>query len=129
MSVKLILYKRGNFYRCYDEDSYILAYLLDYRVTMTDNNDMSGFPIGNLDKVLDEFEKNKISYIVYDSIKEGKIKAECDFGQESKYAEINEKAYEYVKVRNRIEKIYDNLKEKINEKSITDILVKIEGIL
>lgn len=66
-------------------------------------------------------KKNKISYIVYDSIKEGKIKAECDFGQESKYAEINEKAYEYVKVRNRI--------EKINEKSITDILVKIEGIL
>ena len=57
MSVKLILYKRENFYRCYDEDSYILAYLLDYRVTMTDNNDMSGFPIGNLDKVLDEFEK------------------------------------------------------------------------
>ena len=31
----------------------IPAFLSD----MTDNNDMSGFPIGNLDKVLDEFEK------------------------------------------------------------------------
>lgn len=129
MSAKLILYKRGNFYRCYNEDSYILAYLMDYKVTMTDNRDIAGFPLSNLDKVLEEFEKNKIDYIVYDSVKDGKIKAKCDFEYESNYEVMNEKAYEYVRQRNRVERIYDNLKGKLHDGSVDEVLLKIEEIL
>jgi len=127
--MRITLYKRGNFYRCYNEDSYILAYLLDYKVTMTNRSDMSGFPTNNLNKVLNEFEKNKISYIVYDSAKNGVKKAEYDFDIENNYEEIYEIAYEYVRLRNRIEKIKYKLKENINNKKLVESLDEIEKIL
>jgi DNA mismatch repair ATPase MutS len=58
----MILIKNGDFYRCYNEDTYILAYLLDYKVCSTDQSNMLGFPKDSLQKVLDTLEANKVSY-------------------------------------------------------------------
>lgn len=35
------LYKKGGFYHCYNDDSYIIGYLCDYKII----NNRVGFPI------------------------------------------------------------------------------------
>ena len=35
------LYKKGGFYHCYNDDSYIISYLFDYKII----NNRVGFPI------------------------------------------------------------------------------------
>lgn len=34
----IVLVKVGNFYNCYGRDAYIISYLLDYKITLVDNN-------------------------------------------------------------------------------------------
>jgi DNA mismatch repair ATPase MutS len=68
----MVLIKNGNFYRCYNDDPYILAYLLDYKVCSTDQSDMSGFPKDSLKKVLDALEKNNVNYRIM-KITNGKL--------------------------------------------------------
>ena len=45
----VVLVKSGNFYRCYDKDSYIISYIMNYQVKQaTANNYMCGFPVKKL---------------------------------------------------------------------------------
>jgi DNA mismatch repair ATPase MutS len=64
----MVLIKNGNFYRCYNEDSYILSYLLDYKVCSTEQSDMLGFPEDSSQKVLDTLESNKVSYKIIEIV-------------------------------------------------------------
>ena len=42
----VICVKSGNFYRCYDKDSYIVSYLMNYQIKQaTSKTYMCGFPV------------------------------------------------------------------------------------
>lgn len=61
--------KYGNFYRVFDEDCYIIGGLLGYKI----NDNKTGFPISEYNKVKEVLDYNNVSYIFYDiceSIKE-----------------------------------------------------------
>ncbi len=62
----LVLIKSGNFYRCYDDDSYLIAYLMDYQVQTTVVNDMAGFPTNALKKVIDKLQFKRINYKIFE---------------------------------------------------------------
>ena len=56
-SDSLVLIKSGNFYYSYFEDGIILNYLFNYQVI----NNRVGFPLKNLDKVLEELKRDNVS--------------------------------------------------------------------
>ena len=63
----ITLRKMGGFYQCFDDDSYILYYLFNYKIT----NKRCGFPHSSLSKIINNLESKKISYkIIDDKIKD-----------------------------------------------------------
>ena len=60
MSSKVVLRKNGGFYCVYGDDSFILYYLLNYRIV----GDKVRFPSNALNKVINLLEDNHISYEV-----------------------------------------------------------------
>ena len=58
----VILLKSGNFYASYENDAYLLNYLLNYQL----NDYKVGFPKAALPKVLETLKVNQINVIVED---------------------------------------------------------------
>ena len=58
--------KYGNFYRVFDEDTYIISGLLGYKIYQN----KVGFPISEYKKVRKILDMNYISYIFYNDIEE-----------------------------------------------------------
>ena len=44
----IVFVKYGNFYKCFDNDSYIINYLLNYKIN---NKNSLGFPVNVIDKM------------------------------------------------------------------------------
>ena len=64
---EVILVKMGNFFHVYGKDSYILSYLLGYKIKRIEGNICTaGFPDKTEAKVKAMLEKNKINYLVVD---------------------------------------------------------------
>lgn len=60
--------KTGSFYSVYNDDAYVIAYIMKYKLVYIDENNIkTGFPIYLLDEVLYYLNKNKISYVVLDN--------------------------------------------------------------
>ena len=55
----LVLYRIGNFYNVIGMDIYIMKYIFDYKITINNGIEKIGFPISNLNKVMDELNKSK----------------------------------------------------------------------
>ena len=62
MKNALVLRQIGKFYNVLDDDCYILFYLFGYKIS----NYKSGFPVSALNKVKNELEEKKISFILKD---------------------------------------------------------------
>lgn len=62
----VIFMKYGNFYRVFDEDTYIISGLLGYKIY----ENKVGFPISEYKKVRKILDMNYISYIFYNDIEE-----------------------------------------------------------
>ena len=61
----VVLVKIGTFYEVYNNDSYIISYLFNYKIkTLIDGDKNCGFPTGALNKVLSTLENKSINYIV-----------------------------------------------------------------
>lgn len=62
------LKKEGSFYSVYNNDAFIISYLMNYKLVNIDNiNVKTGFPTYLLDKVLTKLKKYHISYFVSDT--------------------------------------------------------------
>ena len=62
----IIFMKYGNFYRVFDDDTYIISGLLGYKIY----ENKVGFPISEYKKVRKILDKNCISYIFYNDVEE-----------------------------------------------------------
>ena len=126
----LILVRTGNFFRCYEGYSYIISYLLDYKVNSTDISDMVGFPINSLNKVLDKLVVNKIDYKVLDfSAGDTTIKYEKEFLDENNYENFCYLSCMYIKLKNRITKISEKLCFNIQNLKMEKVLNEIDIII
>lgn len=106
----VIIIKVGNFYNCYGKDSYIISYLLGYRINIIESNIYNcSFPKSAYNKVLAILEKNKINYITLDKRNNYDVEDKDNNKNLNKYIEIYEKAKKEIARKMRIEKIYKYL--------------------
>lgn len=106
----VVLVRVGNFYNCYGRDSYIISYLLGYKINILDNNIYnSSFPKSAYNKVLSILEKNKINYIVLDKRNNYDIEEKDNNKNLNKYEEYYEEAKKKIAKKMRVEKIYKYL--------------------
>ncbi len=77
-----ICFKReGYFYSVYNDDAYIISYIMNYKlVQINDNEIKTGFPTNLLDHVIDYLKRNKVSYYTSDQPEKS-----FDFGQNNRY--------------------------------------------
>lgn len=126
----VLCFKHGEFYNCYGKDSYIIAYLMNYKINQTKQNiPICGFTKKAASKIMAKLEQKKINYIFIDTRHNYDIDYKNENGNLNQYEEILKKAITYIKKRNKIEKIYSILLEKIEENEIKNKIEKIEEIL
>lgn len=123
----ICLIKIGNFYHTYGRDSYILAYLFNYKIDLFKNE--CGFPMVSLNKVLAKLENEKLNYVVLDKRNNYDVEMEQNYKNLNRYEEIYNKSRNYVNYKTRIESINKNLIELINEKDFKKILGEIEILI
>lgn len=61
----LVLVKNGSFYTTFNNDAYILNYLLGYKIV---NKEKVGFPTSNITKVIDKLTTEKNNYYLDDLV-------------------------------------------------------------
>lgn len=66
----LIFIKSGMFYAIYDEGAYITNIIFGYQI----KNNRVGFPIKSISKIIEQLDKIKVNYIVYNSDEEYNFK-------------------------------------------------------
>ena len=126
----VILVKIGEFYQAYGKDACILSFLFDYKVKNIEMNVYNcGFPIRALSKVQAELERQRINYVLVDRRNNYEVDEWCDNKDENKYDRFSEKAYTFVKLKERIDNVYSYLIMDINSKDIQEKLFKIEEVL
>ena len=73
--------KNNNFYEAYNDDAYVVAYIMKYKLISFGNNYVKvGFPSELLNEVISFLKKNKVSYFVNDN-----PKLRCDYGKYNQY--------------------------------------------
>lgn len=115
----VLLVKIGNFYYCYGKDTYIISYLLQYKINVIEKNILScSFPNTAYSKVLTKLEEKKINYIVVDKKDNYSEEEKSNNKNLNNYNKIYERAKEELGVKARIEKIYKFLLDNIQDKQM-----------
>ena len=114
------LYKKGGFYHCYNDDSYIIGYLCDYKII----NNRVGFPIRSINKVINTLVVNKIDYVIYDK----DIIIDKYVNKDNRYNNILIKAKSYMDINIRVNKIISNL-YRLDRNKLNRIISYIEEII
>lgn len=75
----LLFIKSGMFYNAFDEDANIINLIFEYKIS----NNKIGFPINNINKVMNKLNEIEINYIVY------------NFDDSSIFKKFNNNSYNY----------------------------------
>lgn len=126
----LVLFKVGDFYHSYGKDAYILSYLFDYKIKYLEENIATiGFPKSALPRNIAKIEQKSINYVLVDRRNNFDDDEFQNYKNLNTYAEIFEKANRYVKIKNRIDKLYETLTKEIETDNIRKKIVKLEEIV
>ena len=117
----VIIIKCGNFYEVFNEDSYVIHNLCNYKVRIVGDNRKLGFPILAYNKVIDNLNKKKVNYIIVNEDKY--IKNKINRNNYNSYLEYTDS------IQDRIDLIYNKLNKLKDEKSFMYLLYKIEELL
>lgn len=122
----IIIIKVGSFYHVYTDDVYILNYFFNYKIFEYSTTLKIGFPINNIDKIIDSLNIEKFNYIVVNN----DIKTITNNRMtKHKYQKLINKAQERYNIKSRIEKIYIKLNDLISDVKINKIIESIEKLL
>lgn len=94
----ILLKQGGKFINVYNEDAYIISYLLNYKII----NNKVGFPLSSLNKVINILDTNTINYKINDTYKNYKNK--------NKYTKALNYSKSIIHTRNRFTSLEDSLK-------------------
>ena len=126
----VICYKVGAFYHCYGKDAYIVSFLFGYNLTTKNSMATCGFPERALLKVMAKLENKNINYMTIDTRNNYDVDNKEDYKNLNTYTHFFDKAYEYIRLKRRIEKICESLIFEINEtKNIKEKIKIIEEIV
>ena len=120
----------GMFYRCYDEDAYIISYLLGYELKSVSANDMAGFPSSSIKEVTNRLMRNKVNYKIF-KINQLSLDIMDSFSvnEDNNYEIIYEKSYRYTKLKSRINRLSQKLIERIENTKMDELLDKLEEVI
>lgn len=122
----VLLVKIGSFYYCYGKDTYILSYLLKYKINIIEKNIYScSFPKVAYSKVIATLEDKKINYLIVDKKDNYNVEEKSNNKNLNRYKEIYNKAKDELVNRFRIEKIYKYLLNNIEDKNIISEMEKL----
>ena len=119
----------GKFYYTYGKDSYIISYLLNYKLNAFENILRCGFSDESLNKVIAKLELNKINYLLLDRKNNYDVDIKCNNKNLNNYNKIFKMAKEKTNLKRRIENINAYLYSNIDNKDIKPILSEMEKIL
>lgn len=125
----LILYRIGNFYNVIGMDIHIMRYIFDYKITINNGIKKIGFPISNLNKIMDELNKLKINYLTIDKedgIAKVSYKRRFKDNNYNKYY-INSKSY--CDRKDKINEIVELLNKKLDDSNFDLICESLEEVL
>ena len=127
---EVMLVKMGDFYHAYGKDSYILSYLMGYKLsTIEENCSTCGFPQKSLPKIQAKLENKKINYIVLDKRNNYDVDERSDNKNLNTYDDEFVKAHKYINLKKRIDNIYVNLLQDINKEETKGKIFEIEKIM
>ena len=112
----LIFIKVGSFYECFSKDALIINKLFNYKIKKINNTFKCGFPINNIEYVINKLKQNNINYIILeDDITD---KYETDINTYSNYNFDNDSLlYSFILIEKIIKYLENNItNEEINEK-------------
>lgn len=73
--------KQNNFYEAYNDDAYVVSYIMKYKLVLFGKNYVKvGFPSELLSEVISYLKRNKVSFVISDD-----SKLSCDFGKYNQY--------------------------------------------
>ena len=124
------LVKIGEFYHAYGKDACILAYLFDYKLKVIDNGCYTcGFPRKSIAKIQAELEKNLINYILLDRRNNYDVDEVCDNKNLNRYEEFSKKSYSYVKMKEKIDNIYNYFLMNMNKTETMALINQVEELI
>lgn len=127
---EIVLVKMGNFFHVYGKDSYIISYLLGYKIRRIEGNICTtGFPDKTEAKVKAMLEKNKINYLVVDRRNGYEVDEFSNNKNLNKYNIKFKNAKDYIETKSKIEKIYNYLINNISKNEISEKITEIERII
>ena len=121
------LVKCGRFYRCYENDAFIVSYLAGYKINSSAYSDMVGFPKESLKNVVSLLARFKVNYKVLEvnGIKIDVLE-EREFEEENQFEEIYNKAKRYIILKRRVERLFDEIMRNIERDEIEKVIIKLE---
>lgn len=123
-----LLIKVGKFYEVYFSDTKLIHMIMGYKIRKTASDiPQVGFPSTSLAKVMKELIKRKVNYMILEKDETYKITEKKRF-QKNQYQEITQQFSKEYQTRERIERIYHNLLERIEDNHIHDILTEVERV-
>lgn len=126
----VILFKSGTFYKVFGQDAYILSAMFNYNIQIGNQNVTTcGFPISSEKRILDKLEENKINYKTINPKDDYSIEKEANYESFNNYKNEFKKDFNYIKQKNRICKISEELELYIDSPNFKEIIRKIEDIL
>lgn len=120
----LIFIKSGNFYLALNNDAIVMNKIFNYKIKQSTNFMKVGFPLSSLNKVIQYIENKSINYVVV----EDKIVQKKKY-KNNNYSKYNIKLDNYEILINRINKIYEVLKNNLDSANIKETINEIEDIL
>lgn len=80
-NVVFLKLNQKNFYEAYNDDAYVVAYIMKYKLVLFGNDYVKvGFPSELLSEVISYLKRNKVSFFISDD-----PKLSCDFGKDNQY--------------------------------------------
>ena len=125
----IVFVRIGKFFHVYGRDSYIISYLFKYKIQIEEGIYVCGFPEKSINKIIAKLENTKINYMIVDRRYNYEVDEHIEFKKLNKYQETYKKAHEYLTIKIRIDKIYFQLINEIENKNIKNKIYKIEGII
>lgn len=114
----IVFVRIGKFFHIYGKDSFIVAYIFDYKLKQIEGVYTCGFPMDSMNKIRAKLEEKKVNYLIVDRKNNYEVEDVCDFKNLNNYDKIFQKAKPLISIKIRIGNINEYLLNNIDNKSI-----------
>ena len=129
-TTNIIMIKIGKFIYSYGKDACIISYIFKYKIRqLEDNTYVCAFPKNKLNNIMAILENKKINYLVLDKRNSYRVDEKSNNKNINKYEEYMEKAIRYVKRKRKIDYIYSNLLNNIENNEVDETILSIKKVI